>query len=135
IMVHEPGMERWVGGMDAEAVIGVAREEELALYSGISNVRAVVGRNVLVLTELVMRTFPDCFDQAPAGAMVPGQASDGTPFRPRVAPRVAPRPITAITGSPPGPPSEPPSAPPAGTQRPAGLHLRGLVAKATNMLS
>src|ERR1041385_5154369 len=56
ILRHEPGLERWVGGMDAEAVVGVQRPDELGLYAGMGNVQAVVGRDVRMLTELVMRT-------------------------------------------------------------------------------
>src|ERR1041385_6119084 len=49
ILRHEPGLERWVGGMDAEAVVGVQRPDELGLYAGMGNVQAVVGRDVRML--------------------------------------------------------------------------------------
>src|SRR5438477_147693 len=39
ILLHEPGLERWVAGMGAEAVVGVARQEELGLYAGLANVQ------------------------------------------------------------------------------------------------
>ena len=68
VMLHEPGLERWVGEMDAEAVIGVARPDELALYAGMANVQAVVGQDVRMLPELVTRSNDDCFDEAPAGS-------------------------------------------------------------------
>jgi MinD-like ATPase involved in chromosome partitioning or flagellar assembly len=144
VLLHEPGMERWVGGMDAEAVVGVARQDELALYSGLPNVRAVVGRDVRALTELVMRTYDDCFDAPPAGATpTAAPASDDTPYRPRAAPRQAPRP-----GTDPPPAAGAPVAPwtaashqPAPQHRPAPssprtpIDLRGLVERATSMLS
>jgi MinD-like ATPase involved in chromosome partitioning or flagellar assembly len=133
--------------MDAEAVVGVARQDEVALYAGLSNVRAVVGRDVRALTELVMRTYDDCFDAPPGGAEAPAApaASGDTPFRPRVAPREAPRPMVR-----PGPPAAPPAPPWAAVPAPAApaprrpapgpartppIDLRGLVERATSMLS
>lgn len=135
VMLHEPGLERWIGGVDAQAVVGVAREDELKLYSGVANVRAVLGRDVRALTELVMHMHPECFDAPPAGTQVLGQSSDGTPFRPRVAPRTAPRPLASTVPGPPGPPpvEQAPPRQSGGSQR--TLHLRGLVERATNMLS
>src|SRR5262249_35896711 len=87
-LLHEPGLERWVRDMDAEAVIGVPRAEDAALYEGMANVQTVVGRDVRALTELVMRTYSDCFDPAPepAAAPAPDPVAD-TPYRPRAAPR------------------------------------------------
>src|SRR5262252_2138801 len=67
IMLHEPGLEQWLGGMDAEIVVGVQRQDELALYAGLANVQAVVGRDVRMLTELTMRTYDDCFGPPAAG--------------------------------------------------------------------
>jgi MinD-like ATPase involved in chromosome partitioning or flagellar assembly len=142
VLLHEPGLERWVGGMDAEAVVGVARQDELALYGGLPNVRAVVGRDVRALTELVMRTYDDCFDTPPAGtdASVAPAASGDTPYRPRVAAREAPRPMVQ-----PGPPAASPPPPwaavPAqprpvpGPPRTSPIDLRGLVERATSMLN
>jgi MinD-like ATPase involved in chromosome partitioning or flagellar assembly len=151
VLLHEPGLERWVGGMDAEAVVGVARQEELALYAGMPNVRAVVGRDVRALTELVMRTYDDCFDAPGAGAapIALPPPSDHTPFRPRVAPRQAPRPGTdpppadgpvapraPAPQQPVPPPSRPaPPRPVASSPRTPSIDLRGLVERATSMLS
>jgi MinD-like ATPase involved in chromosome partitioning or flagellar assembly len=136
IMVHEPGLERWVADMDAEAVIGVARPDELGLYAGMANVQAVVGRDVRVLTELVMRNYDDCFDAASEGE-APVLPSDETPFRPRAGSRVTPRALRM-----PGPPDG--DAPEDGGEpqgpeivRPAArssLDLRGLVGRATSIL-
>jgi MinD-like ATPase involved in chromosome partitioning or flagellar assembly len=145
ILLHEPGLERWVAGMDAEAVVGVARQDELALYGDLPNVRAVVGRDVLALTELVMRTYDDCFDAPPAGsAPDPEPAAGATPYRPRVAPRQAPHPGTAPqhaaaptppwAAAPPRQPAQPPR-PAAGPPRTPPIDLRGLVERATSMLS
>jgi MinD-like ATPase involved in chromosome partitioning or flagellar assembly len=106
IMVHEPGLERWVGGMDAEVVVAVQRQDELALYAGLANVQAVVGQDVRVLTELVMRTYDDCFAPPPAGEAAVTVSPDETPFRPRVAPRTAPR--SPVYPSPPLPGTMPP---------------------------
>jgi MinD-like ATPase involved in chromosome partitioning or flagellar assembly len=147
VLLHESGLERWVGGMDAEAVVGVTRQDELALYAGLPNVRAVVGRDVRVLTELVMRTYDDCFDAPPAGADEPiaPAASGDTPYRPRVAPREAPRPM--VQPGPPAAPAVPPWAsaparpapaqprPAPGPPRTPPIDLRGLVERATSMLS
>jgi len=143
ILLHEPGLERWVGGMDAEAVVGVARQDELALYAGLTNVRAVVGRDVAALTELVMRTYDDCFAPPPSGAAPgPVPASDDTPYRPRGAARPMPRPP-----GPPGPPGPPwtaappqPAPAPGPPRQPSapraqGIDLRGLVERATSMLN
>jgi MinD-like ATPase involved in chromosome partitioning or flagellar assembly len=146
ILLHEPGLERWVGGMDAEAVIGVARQDELALYNGLPNVRAMVGRDVRVLTELVMQTYDDCFVAPPPGTVPSAPvATDDTPYRPRVAPREAPRPM-ARPGPPPATPAPPwaatPAQPAPSPPRPAPssprtppIDLRGLVERATSMLS
>ena len=138
VMLHEPGLERWVGDMDAEAVIGVARPDELALYAGMANVQAVVGRDVGMLTELVMRRYDDCFDAAPAGSAAALPADD-TPYRPRVAQRVAPR--LPTSSGPPLPAVPPPmdeaagpeTAPERPAQRPA-TGLRSLVGRATSLL-
>jgi MinD-like ATPase involved in chromosome partitioning or flagellar assembly len=147
VLLHEPGLERWVGGMDAEAVVGVTRQDELSRYAGLPNVRAVVGRDVRALTELVMQTYDDCFDAPPPGADAPTAppASGDTPYRPRVAARETPRPMVQ-----PGPPAAPPGPPwaavpaqpvpaqprPApGPPRTPPIDLRGLVERATSMLS
>jgi MinD-like ATPase involved in chromosome partitioning or flagellar assembly len=146
VLLHEPGLERWVGGMDAEAVVGVARQDELALYAGLPNVRAVVGRDVRALTELVMRTYDDCFDAPPAGAAPSASpASDDTPYRPRQAPRQAPRPGTdppppagvpvAPWAAAPQQPAPPPPRPTHSSPRTSPIDLRGLVERATSMLS
>jgi len=145
ILLHEPGLERWVGGMDAEAVVGVGQQEELALYNGMPNVRAVLGRDVRALTELVMRTYGDCFD-APATGWVeppPALGPNETPYHPRVAPRQAPRPIPGPQVQQPGPPNQPgpptqqPGPPPRqgpSAPRSPAVALRGLVERATSML-
>jgi cellulose biosynthesis protein BcsQ len=150
ILLHEPGLERWVAGMDAEAVVGVARQEEAALYGGMTNVQAVASRDVRALTELVMRTYGEWFDAPPSGAPppIPEPSSDRTPYRPRVAPRQAPLPMAGqpMPAQPPAvaPVAPEPAAPP---QRPAAprqtsspsrtpsLDLRGLVERATSMLT
>ncbi|HYW24770.1 MAG TPA: hypothetical protein VE953_11450 [Terriglobales bacterium] len=147
VLLHEPGLERWVAGMDAEAVVGVARPDELGLYSGLSNVRAIVGRDVRALTEVVMRTYDDCFDVPPAPAEASGAApaSDGTPYRPRVAPRQPPHPAVhpgpqaappapPWIAAPPPPPLAPPRPAPSAPRTPP-IDLRGLVERATSILS
>ncbi len=132
VLLHEPGLERWVGGMDGEAVVGVARQDELALYGGMSNVRAVVGRDVLALTELVMQTYGDCFDKTPIASPAPAE----TPYQPRAEPRQAPRPLASV------PPLHHPAQDPVGQAPPLAaaprtppIDLRGLVERATSMLS
>jgi MinD-like ATPase involved in chromosome partitioning or flagellar assembly len=129
ILLHEPGLEQWVGGMDAEAVVGVTRQEELGLYAGLANVQVVVGRDVRALTELVMRTYQECFDASPAGAgPAVATASGDTPFRPRGASRAVPVP---------GPPAAPPPVPgvPPAQRGQSTSSLRALVERATNMLT
>ena len=138
IMLHEPGLEQWVGGMDAEVVVGVQRQDELALYAGQANVQAVVGRDVRMLTELVMRTYDDCFGAPPAGeAQV--LTADDTPYRPRPVARAAPRP--PVYPSPPLPGTTPP--PSEGPEMPEPLPpirqasrppLRSFFDRATSML-
>ncbi|HXM56609.1 MAG TPA: hypothetical protein VOB72_14530 [Candidatus Dormibacteraeota bacterium] len=112
ILRHEPGLERWVTSMDAEAVIGVQRPDELSLYAGMANVQAVVGRDVRMLTELVMRTYDDCFGAAPSGS-APVLPSDDTPFRPR-----APQPMAPRSPLYPSPPPPDPHTPRGGAAAP-----------------
>ena len=146
IVLHEPGLERWLRSMDAEAVVGVQDQDELALYAGLANVRAVVGRDVRTLTELVIRIHQDCFDAAPAA---PGPAPGDTPYRPRAVPPLGRRPPAAPPPAPPppGPPRPqpptppPPNAfvpqppePPGRAPRPPAIDLRGLVERAAGLL-
>ncbi len=80
IALHEPGLERWIEHVDAEAVVGVSGEHELALYAGLANAQAVVSRDVHALSDFVTRTYPGCFqvdwpaepeDASPAAAPPP----------------------------------------------------------------
>jgi cellulose biosynthesis protein BcsQ len=87
LLLHEPGLEAWVEGLDAEVVVGVAREEEAALYAGFGNVRVVATQDPRALTEYTMAAYPACFQP---GGPVPGLpglpgAQAETPYRPRVA--------------------------------------------------
>ena len=41
LMVHEPGLEHWVAGLDAELVIGADTDAELSLYAAFPTVRTV----------------------------------------------------------------------------------------------
>ena len=75
VMLHEPGLERWLGGMDIEAVVGVSRAEDLALYAGLDNVRTIVGRDGRILAELVMRTYGACFGAPPDRGASSGAAA------------------------------------------------------------
>jgi MinD-like ATPase involved in chromosome partitioning or flagellar assembly len=84
LLRHEPGLERWLGKVDAEVVVGVAGEEELEWYRAMPHVRAVVTREVEALTEVAMRAHPDCFE--PGGA--PPSEAEETPYRPRAAGQV-----------------------------------------------
>jgi MinD-like ATPase involved in chromosome partitioning or flagellar assembly len=61
IALHEPEFERWVEHLDAEAIVGVSGELELALYSGLANVHAVVSQDAQTLSHLVTQRYPACF--------------------------------------------------------------------------
>ncbi len=139
LLQHEPGLEEWVGQMDAEAVIGVTNEDDLALYSGIGNARAVVTQSARAVTELVITAYRGCFNQIDsADRPVRLEDATGTPYRPRVQPQQALRGALSATGtSMPGravPPELPADAVhlEVGAGRPSGL--RGLVSRAAGML-
>ena len=61
ITFHEPGLERWMAEVDAEAVIGVASLAELDLYAGMANVLRVLHRDFRVLAAVVTQTYGECF--------------------------------------------------------------------------
>jgi MinD-like ATPase involved in chromosome partitioning or flagellar assembly len=97
LLLHEPGLERWVGGLDSELVIGADTDAELALYADFPTVRTVPSRDHRVVTEHVMAWYPSCFTgsapgpragvpgPAPAHQRQPAGAADPswTPFEPR----------------------------------------------------
>ena len=139
LLQHEPGLEDWVGQMDAEAVIGVANEDELALYSEIGNARALITQDARALAEHVISAYRDCFNQTDSGdRLVRPENSTGTPYRPRVQPEQALRGALSA-GASPGPgraaPPEPDrdtAFPEIGRGRSSGL--RRLVSRAAGML-
>ena len=124
LMFHEPGLERWVGGLDAEVLVGVAREDELPLYAGVPEVRALVTQDGQELARQAIADHAGYFGDGRArtpGAVAP--APGGTPFRPR-----APQPQPSATRdrlAPPEPISEaqPEPSPPVAPARPGGWTL------------
>jgi hypothetical protein len=162
LLLHEPGLERWLASMDAEAVVGV-HGEDLDLYAGMSNVRPVLAREPEALVAALLAAYPDCFEPAPPG---PEQARSSaapaarkpTPFPPR--PGAGP-PRAPLPPGPPRPPGTaprpgvPPTAAPAPwaqaqpsgvaasgrpaqvspAERSSPLDLRGLVERAASVLS
>lgn len=146
VVLHEPGLEHWVRAMDAEAVVGVANEEELTLYAGLAHVHPVAGRDVNALIDVVTRTYPDAFEGIPkqAPAAQPAARSNETPFVPRAEahagpPGVAARPSPLVPPLPAAGPIEALVAPPAATPSPGPrtppLDFKALVERATGMLS
>jgi MinD-like ATPase involved in chromosome partitioning or flagellar assembly len=149
LMQHEPGLEAWAPDMDANLVVGVAREEERALYDGLPNVQPVMAQDARAVTEFAITAYPECFGgraaaptspQAPAGV----HEGSGTPFRPRTEPGQLPGqvwPHSGRPGSPPGPPPMPghpagvggtPPAPPPRTSR--MRDFRTLIDRATRIV-
>ncbi len=145
LMFHEPGLDGWVGDLDAEVVVGVARQDELGLYAGVANVRAVVTQDVRTLTERAMERYAACFGgQAAGAATLPDQPADPgvTPYRPRVPMQqgavAAQRPAGAVEKPAFGPPAGQAGGRPARQSQPArsglGRDFRTVMGRATSLL-
>jgi len=145
---HEPGLERWLRDVDAEVVVGVAREEELELYRGMPHVRGVASHDPRALVEVAMDAHADCFEWVEPARR---PATEGTPYRPRPAarrPRGQLQPGPPLTAPPPGPspavaagphlwsaPSPASEAPGAGPEGSWPPLLRSLVGRAAGLLN
>ena len=57
VALHEPGLERYLRGLDAEFVIGAVSEMDLARYRGLENVRTLATDSALALTEYAMQAY------------------------------------------------------------------------------
>lgn len=60
LMLHEPELETWVPGMDAELVVGVPDGTEQQLYARFENVRTVVTTDPRTVVAQAVRHY-DCF--------------------------------------------------------------------------
>jgi septum formation inhibitor-activating ATPase MinD len=145
LMLHEPELEAWVPGLEAEVVVGVARDEELALYVGAANVTAVVTRDPLALTEHAMAMHAAAFGGSVAPLPTAGAGAE-TPYRPRGG-RLQQTAVTAQRPAEPAYPSPPsedrwqvsepaPGGQAAGSpQRSGRLDFRSVLGRATNLLT
>jgi MinD-like ATPase involved in chromosome partitioning or flagellar assembly len=86
LMLHEPELETWISGLDAEFVIGVAAAGEADLYAAFPNVRTTVTGNFRQVTEWAMAHYdgfrPDAAPAAWEESARPGPPQP-TPFVPR----------------------------------------------------
>jgi MinD-like ATPase involved in chromosome partitioning or flagellar assembly len=126
-------------------VVGVERQEDLALYADSDNVRALVAQDVVGLTEYAMELYGACFapaagrKTAPASMVAPAAAGAlDTPFQPRVATPRGQSPSEQRVRNPfvhQAPGSE--QAPPAARPQPPGLarDLRAFIQQATGRRS
>jgi MinD-like ATPase involved in chromosome partitioning or flagellar assembly len=136
LALHEPGLEGWVGGLDAEVVVGVSGEEEAALYAAFPNVRTVAAQDPRALTEYTMESFRDCFRTGvgPAGSGSPAIPPGATPYRPRVAMQQGAVSGRRITGEAEPAPSGQPVPPPAARSAPAH-DVGSLIGRAARLLN
>ena len=133
LMLHEPGLERWVGGLDAEVLVGVAREDELPLYAGIPEARALVTQDGQVLAEQAMAGHAEYFSGAGRSGEVPARPEGGTPYRPRASQSSPGVTRDHLAPTAPAPAESPAPAQPAPASRPGGWtrDLRGLLSRLT----
>lgn len=131
VMLHEPGLERYLPGLDAEFVIGAANETDAARYAGLDNVRIAATDSALALTEYAMQSYAvapaRCFRMdfpyrawrleqpppAPASPILPPPPASWTPAAAGLAgePNGTPasRPVAGIREVAPGPRGDPPA--------------------------
>jgi len=132
LMVHEPGLEHWVAGLDAELVIGADTDAELSLYAAFPTVRTVPSRDPRLVTEHAMRWYASCFDASPPPGPSPQPAPQPdpgwTPFEPRA--RLQGRPAS----TPPPMPQAAQMPPPLGAVPPRGAGFRSLLGRATSLI-
>ena len=68
LVMHEPGLERQLAGLDSEIIVGVADEADRRRYASLAHAVAIVTDDPLALTDHAIASFA-CF-RRPAG---PGQ--------------------------------------------------------------
>jgi cellulose biosynthesis protein BcsQ len=146
LLLHEPGLERWVGGLDSEVVVGADTDAELGLYADFPTVRTVPSRDHRVVTEHVIAWYPFCF-VGPAPDPAPGQRSGApgppagqqrqpaapvdpswTPFEPRPRPQHGRVPPAAEPAIQPQPAAQP------GPLAPRGPGFRSLLGRAGSLI-
>ncbi len=132
LALHETGLEEWAPTLDADLVVGVAREDDLGLYAGVANVRPLMAKSAREVTEHAIRCFPECFGRPP-GTDVPVPPAEGTPFRPRIQAPHVPRAeqLRMTMPRPPRPEAEPDALPAPAERR----DLRSLLGRATSLFS
>lgn len=74
LVMHEPGLEQHLAGLDTALVVGVAGEDDRRRYDGLSHVRPVLTDDPLALAEHAIASF-DCFSRAPEPPP-PAEAAD-----------------------------------------------------------
>ncbi|MBO0681729.1 MAG: hypothetical protein J2P45_01125 [Candidatus Dormibacteraeota bacterium] len=107
LMLHEPELETWVPGLDAELVIGVPGGPEQQLYMRFENVLTVVTTDPRTVIDKAVRHY-DCF--SPLG--IPPRLPPPPSASPRKAEEERPQPSTPVSPPPPGD-----AAPPAPVAR------------------
>ena len=84
LVMHEPGLERHLAGLDSEIIVGVADEAERRRYASLAHAVAIVTDDPLALTDHAIASFA-CFRRP--GGPVPrrpaGGGRDGLLFMPR----------------------------------------------------
>src|SRR5207249_10563791 len=127
LLLHEPELDTWIHGLDAEFVIGVADEEERGLYAAFGNVQTILTQDPLVVTEYAMQRYGGCrsdfaysgwWDEAGRRREGEGAVAGGTPQPTPFVPRPSQRPQKTYA-PPPSSAQGPPPAPPPPPVRPA----------------
>jgi MinD-like ATPase involved in chromosome partitioning or flagellar assembly len=146
LMLHEPELETWISGLDAEFVIGVGAAAEVELYAAFPNVRTIVTGDFRQVAEWAMAHYGGFRPEAAPAAWreetarprptqptpfvprgQPGQGGQGETRAPSASPETPPRGGTG-GGESPGPE---PIAPVVG--RRSGF--AGLIGAATSLLT
>ena len=94
LVMHEPGLERHLAGLDSELIVGVADEAGRERYASLGQATALVTDDPLVLAAHVRASFA-CFRRpAGPGPPAPAEAAAGVLFMPRLEAHGPPRVLT-----------------------------------------
>src|SRR5262249_20056284 len=84
LVMHEPGLERHLAGLDGEIIVGVADEAERRRYASLGQVVAIITGDPLALTDHAIASYP-CFRRAAdLRSARPAEAAPGVLFMPRL---------------------------------------------------